>query len=125
MAKLNNINNNIYDVIQSPCMTLKAKVLNEKQSQIVIFVLKSANKIQIKQAVERIFGVGVSSVNTMISQGKTKIASRRYTFFKKDTKKAIVTFKDKNFAKQLSSASEQENSLVDYDKNNNEVGMRG
>lgn len=110
-----------YDVIQSPCMTLKAKYLNENKSQVVIFVDCSANKIQIKKAVEAIFGMSVLSVNTILVKGKTKISARRYKFFKKDRKKAIVTFKDKNFAKNLSSVQDDDfEQKADFINNNND-----
>ncbi len=52
----------------------------------------SANKIQIRQAIESAFGVTVASVNTLNRKGKRKRNRRKFTFGKRpDTKRAIVT----------------------------------
>jgi large subunit ribosomal protein L23 len=81
---------------------LKKPVINEKfaklnQQGVYGFVVdKDANKIQIKQAVEAMFGVVVESVNTMITIGKVKNRSTRTRFIsgrKSSVKKAIVTLK--------------------------------
>lgn len=53
-----------------------------------------SNKIEIRQAIEAIFGVTVQRVNTLNRQGKRKRNRRRMTFGKRpDTKRAIVTLK--------------------------------
>ena len=96
----------LYDVVLSPRMSDKAKFLNDKLNQIVIEVHKDANKIQIKKAVEAMFGVGVAKVNTINVLGKTKLSARRFEFYKKDYKKAIITFKDKGFVHQMSESGE-------------------
>jgi large subunit ribosomal protein L23 len=92
----------ILDVIQYPCMSLKAKDLNEKRSQIVIFVAIDANKIEIKKAVEAIFGMEVEKVNTIVLKGKNKTSARRYGYTEKKRKKAVIVFKDKELAKKMS-----------------------
>jgi large subunit ribosomal protein L23 len=92
----------ILDVIQYPCMTSKAKYLNEKLSQVVIFVEVDATKIEIKQAVTAIFGMEVSKIRTMRVKGKNKISARRYRFTEIEKKKAIVIFKDKEQAQKMS-----------------------
>jgi large subunit ribosomal protein L23 len=93
----------ILGVIRYPCMTLKAKILNEKSSQIVIFVEIDATKIEIKKAVEAIFGMKVEKVNTL--------SARRYAYKEKDLKKAVIFFKDKELAKKMTQ-EENDNVLV-------------
>lgn len=79
---------------------LKKPVINEKfaklnqQGVYGFLVEKDANKIEIKNAVETMFGVNVDSVNTMISIGKVKNRSTKTRFIsgrKSSYKKAIVT----------------------------------
>jgi large subunit ribosomal protein L23 len=79
---------------------LKKPVINEKfaklnQQGVYGFIVdKDANKIEIKNAVEKMFGVNVDSVNTMISIGKVKNRSTKTRFIsgrKSSYKKAIVT----------------------------------
>lgn len=101
----------ILGIIRYPCMTLKAKMLNEKSSQIVIFVEIDATKIEIKKAVEAIFGMKVEKVNTIVSKGKNKLSARRYTYTKKDLKKAVIFFKDKELARKMTQ-EENDNVLV-------------
>lgn len=80
-------------VLIKPLVTEKISDLNEK-GQYGFLVRKTANKIEIKNAVEKMYGVSVESVNTMNYQGKEKmrytkskiIAGRKPSF-----KKAIVT----------------------------------
>ena len=61
----------LYDVIVSPVVTEKATSASE-HNQVVFKVRKDATKPQIKAAVEKIFGVKVKSVNTLIRMGKIK-----------------------------------------------------
>jgi large subunit ribosomal protein L23 len=79
---------------------LKKPVINEKfaklnQQGVYGFIVdKNANKIEIKKAVETMFGVNVDSVNTMITIGKVKNRSSKTRFIsgrKSSYKKAIVT----------------------------------
>ncbi len=79
---------------------LKKPVINEKfaklnQQGVYGFIVdRDANKIEIKNAVEKMFGVNVDSVNTMISIGKVKNRSTKTRFIagrKSAYKKAIVT----------------------------------
>ena len=78
-----------YDVILAPHITEKATVLSE-QNKVVFQVAKDATKDEIASAVEALFSVQVTKVNTLIQEGKTKrfrgIKGRR-----SDVKKAIVT----------------------------------
>ena len=78
-----------YDVILAPHITEKATVLSE-QNKVVFQVAKDASKDEIASAVETLFNVTVTKVNTLVMEGKTKrfrgIRGRR-----SDIKKAIVT----------------------------------
>ena len=81
-----------YDSIVSPIITEKSTILSEN-NQVVFEVAINATKPEIKDAIEQLFSVTVTAVNTIKLKGKTKrfrgIAGRR-----KDVKKAIVTLKD-------------------------------
>ena len=60
-----------YDVIRKPIITEKATMAS--QANAVVFQVDiAANKPQIKEAVEALFGVKVKAVNTVLTKGKTK-----------------------------------------------------
>lgn len=83
---------NIYDVIQEPLITEKIARETEKYHKYAFRVHPSANKKQIKSAVEKIFNVHVTRVNTLNNSGKW----RRIRFQPgktADWKKAVVTIK--------------------------------
>ncbi len=62
---------NAYDIIKRPVITEQSmEAVNDKKY--VFMVAVDANKIEIKQAVEEIFGVKVDKVNTVRMQGKLK-----------------------------------------------------
>ena len=81
-----------YDTIVAPVITEKSSILSEN-NQVVFQVARSATKAEIKDAVEQLFKVKVTAVNTMVTKGKTKrfrgIAGRR-----SDVKKAVITLQD-------------------------------
>ena len=80
---------NHYDVVLAPHITEKSTLLSE-QNAVVFKVANSASKPQIKAAVEALFGVNVTGVNTIVQKGKSKRwKGRPYT--RSDMKKAIVT----------------------------------
>ena len=80
---------NIYDIIIRPALTEKSTQLAELNKH--VFQVKfDANKPQIKRAVERLFGVDVVKVNTMIVPGKPKRVGM-HRGRTKPWKKAIVT----------------------------------
>ncbi len=84
----------IFDIIQTASLTEKASLLSEKQNKYVFRVAPAANKIQIKQAVEKLFNKKVVAVNTANYAGKKK-RERRADFGRKPHwKKAIVTLKE-------------------------------
>jgi large subunit ribosomal protein L23 len=83
--------NEAHDLIQTVQLTEKATLLSEKQNKYVFRVNPRANKIQIKQAVERLFQKKVVDVNTCNYAGKKK-RERSPNFGRKPHwKKAIVT----------------------------------
>jgi large subunit ribosomal protein L23 len=89
MAKKQEVDARHYDVILSPHITEKSTLLSE-QNAVVFKVADDANKPQIKQAVEALFGVKVMGVNTIVVKGKTKRWKGR-PYQRADVKKAIVT----------------------------------
>ncbi|CAA2104785.1 MULTISPECIES: 50S ribosomal protein L23 [Methylobacterium] len=78
-----------YDIIVSPVITEKATNLTE-QNKVVFRVSPKATKPQIKEAVEKLFDVKVTGVNTLVTKGKKKIF-RGLRGQRSDVKKAIVT----------------------------------
>ncbi|MBM3245821.1 MAG: 50S ribosomal protein L23 [Candidatus Omnitrophica bacterium] len=79
------------DIIKSLLRTEKA-TFYEPQAKYLFLVDKRANKIQIRRAVEEIYKVKVSNVNTLIFAGKLKRV--RYQLGKTpDIKRAVVTLK--------------------------------
>jgi large subunit ribosomal protein L23 len=81
-----------YDVVLSPVITEKSTLLSEHNA-VVFRVAKDATKPAIKAAVEALFDVSVTKVNTLVAKGKTKRwKGKAYT--RSDVKKAVVTLKD-------------------------------
>jgi len=78
-----------YDVIIAPVITEKATLASER-NQVIFKVAKNATKPQIKEAVEKLFDVKVTSVNTLVRKGKFK-SSRGHAGLQSDVKRAIVT----------------------------------
>ncbi len=79
------------DVILRPVVSEKSYALLEKG--VYTFIVRpDANKIEIRQAVERVFSVNVVKVNTLNRKGKMKRHRRQPKMGKRaDTKRAIVT----------------------------------
>jgi len=80
------------EIIVAPIMTEKSAQLRNEQNSYVFRVSINANKIEIKKAIEKIFSVKVISVNTIRMAGKPKRLGR-YSGYRSDWKKAIVTLK--------------------------------
>ena len=80
---------NHYDVVLAPHITEKSTLLSEHNA-VVFKVSQGASKPQIKAAVEALFNVNVTGVNTIVSKGKTKRWKGR-PYQRSDSKKAIVT----------------------------------
>jgi large subunit ribosomal protein L23 len=83
-----------YDVILSPVVTEKATAASER-NKVVFKVRLDATKTEIKDAVEKLFEVKVTGVNTLVRKGKTK-RFRGVKGTQGDAKKAIVTLAEGN-----------------------------
>ena len=81
------------DIIKGPIMTEKSSDLAKNYNTITFSVDPKANKIQIKQAIEKIFNVKVESVNTATVRPRKKRVGK-YTGYTNKVKKAIVKLKD-------------------------------
>ena len=80
-------------IIRRPCVTEKSIASTEAANKVVFEVAIEANKIEIKKAVQELFGVTVLNVNTMRVPGK-KVRMGRYQGTKPVWKKAIVTLRE-------------------------------
>ena len=81
-------------IIIKPVVTEKMTALGEKLKRFGFIVQKDANKLQIKKAIEDIYGVSVTEVNTMNYAGKNKSRFTKTGMVKgraNSYKKAIVT----------------------------------
>lgn len=81
------------DILKAVMITEKGTEMQEKQNRYMLRVARSANKIEIKKAVEDFFNVKVLSVNTQNYDGTTKVLRNRRTVKSQDWKRAIVTLK--------------------------------
>ncbi len=81
-----------YDVIRRPIVTEKSTMASESNA-VVFEVAIDADKGSIRDAVEALFNVKVTKVNTLIQKGKRKVFRGRKGQ-RKDVKKAIVTLQD-------------------------------
>lgn len=80
-------------IIRRPIfLTEKSNTLRQG-NQVVFEVLRGANKVQIKNAVQSLFNVKVESVNTMLYRGKDRRMGRGYAKMQ-NWKKAVVTLKE-------------------------------
>lgn len=93
---------NIYSVLQGPCLTEKAALMQEQAEKVVFKVHPKANKIEVKKAVETMFNVKVKDVKTAKIHGKKKRVGKTVGFTS-DWKKAYVTLSEGkiNFADEL------------------------
>ncbi|MCJ0742258.1 50S ribosomal protein L23 [Pedobacter montanisoli] len=85
------------EILQKPILTEKASLLTEKTNRFTFKVNPKANKLQIKQAIEQMYGVNIVSLNTMVVVGKTKTRNTKSGLVSGRSpkyKKAIVTLKD-------------------------------
>jgi large subunit ribosomal protein L23 len=78
-----------YDVVLAPHITEKSTMVSEHNA-VVFRVAPKASKPEIKAAVEALFNVKVTNVNTIVSKGKTK-RWKGAPYRRSDVKKAIVT----------------------------------
>jgi large subunit ribosomal protein L23 len=85
------------NILIKPIVTEKMERLTDKINQYGFVVDKRANKLQIKKAVEELYGVTVDSINTMRYGGKWKTRYTRAGYIvgrSSSFKKAIVTLKE-------------------------------
>ncbi len=79
-------------VIKRPIVLTEKAALLKEANQVVFEVDLKANKIEIRQAVEKLFGVKVTDVNTLVQRGKVKSIGRGPAK-RPNWKKAIVTLR--------------------------------
>lgn len=85
----------LHQIIKRPLITEKSSLLREAGQTVTFEVARDANKIEIKQAVEKAFKVKVKDVRTVVTGGKAKRFGK--TFGKRSTvKKAYVTLAEGN-----------------------------
>jgi len=94
------------DIILKPVITEKMTEMGESLNRYGFIVHRKANKIQIKKAVEDLYGVEVVSVNTMTYRGKTK---SRYT------RTGIISGKSASYKKAIITVAEGE--TIDFYSN--------
>jgi len=81
-----------YEVVLRPLLTEKGTRLKEEGNQYLFRVAKTANKVEIKHAIEQLFKVTVVAVHTVQLRGKVKRLGR-FQGRRPDWKKAIATLK--------------------------------
>lgn len=86
-------------ILIKPIISEKSETLTEKMNQYTFVVAKSANKVEIRKAVEKMYGVTVDSVNTLRTPGKTK---------SRNTKSGVVKGKVSSYKKAIIKLSEGE-----------------
>jgi large subunit ribosomal protein L23 len=85
------------EFLKKPILTEKASSLTEKSNRFTFQVEHKANKLQIKAAIEKMYGVNILAINTMVVNGKLKSRNTKgglVTGRSPKYKKAIVTLKD-------------------------------
>jgi len=84
----------LHNIIKGPCLTEKTNLLQELQGTVAFKVDPRANKIEIKQAVESLFNVKVSTVKTVSVHGKKKRVGAKSFGRTGDWKKAYITLSE-------------------------------
>ena len=82
----------LYEVLRRPLVTEKSTAVLQVQNKFAFELAEQANKVQIKQAVEKAFKVNVSAVNVITVPGKTRRVGRQQVQTS-SWKKAIVTLR--------------------------------
>jgi large subunit ribosomal protein L23 len=80
----------IHSILRRPIVTEKTTIQKEDHNQVVFMVRRDANKVEIRDAVETLLGVGVTGVRTAVVRGKTKRLGRSIGR-RPNWKKAVVT----------------------------------
>ncbi len=84
---------NIYDIIKKPLITEKTTAEKDARNVVAFVVHRDANKIEIKESVEKLFKVEVTAVKTATVAGKVKRVGRQVGK-RSNWKKAYVTLKE-------------------------------
>jgi large subunit ribosomal protein L23 len=82
------------EFLKKPILTEKASALTEKSNRFTFKVDPKANKLQIKQSIEKMYGVNILAINTMVVDGKVKSRNTKGGLVSGRSpkyKKAIVT----------------------------------
>ena len=85
---------NSFEIIKTVRLTEKGTTQGEKFNQYTVVADRRANKVQIRQAVQELFKVKVTSVNTLNVRGKLRRQRTHSEGSTSNWKKAIVTLKD-------------------------------
>jgi large subunit ribosomal protein L23 len=88
------------DILEFPLMTEKSTAIRTIANQYVFKVKTTANKVEIKKAIEACFQVVVESVNTINVQGKVK-RTRGILGRRSEWKKAVVRLKEGDTIKEI------------------------
>jgi len=80
-------------IIRRPIVLTEKSNLLREQNTVIFEVARAANKIQIRQAVEKLFNVKVAQVNTTVVRGKDRRMGRGYARMQ-NWKKAMVTLQE-------------------------------
>lgn len=81
--------NKYYDILKAPIITEQSNKLIESHNRYTFKVDRSANKVEIKKAIEAIFNVNVISINTLNVKPKPK-KTGKYEGYTQAYKKAVV-----------------------------------
>lgn len=84
----------IYDIVKGPRLTEKTDLLKELYGKVVFKVNPRANKVEIRQAVEKLFNVKVANVRTTMVRGKKRRVGIKSQGRSSNWKKAYVTLKE-------------------------------
>ncbi len=92
-----------YQIIKKPHITERSNILKSRDNKYVFVVDMRANKSEVKKAVEELFKVSVTKVNTLIMHGKKRRMGKSEGM-RSDWKKAIVTLKKGEIIQELEQA---------------------
>jgi large subunit ribosomal protein L23 len=85
--------NALYDILRKPLVTEKTTAMKSEGRKVALEVARWANKTQIKEAAQKLFGVSVDAVNTSIVRGKDKRVGKSMGR-RSNWKKAVLTLKE-------------------------------
>lgn len=80
---------NLYEVVRRPIVTEKGLTKKEAENTLTFEVHPDANKVQVRQAIEKIFKVKVAAVRTLRNEGKLRRRGR-FAGYRSDWKKVYV-----------------------------------